>query len=250
MADIITGTTSGVVDTSTLQSEHADIRREAAEHRATIQMENMKGFDRVNADVLRSANETIKESIKGDWHNSDVTKDTRHDIASRIASSTAELSQQVDAIDDTLTAQIIGLARDTQDIRAQVVSAQQQMTAGFLGAAKDSEINALKTQIETAKQTTYLSDKIGNEGDRTRALINDLKYGDLNRHLIERNSLLADAYADGRHWRDRADMSQWASVHSQLQAFGSQLQETRQGVTNFGTMSGNAGRQQSTNNVA
>ena len=45
-----------------------------------------------------------------------------------------------------------------------------------------------KNTIEGQKNTSYLSDKIGLEGDRTRSLINELQTQDLNRRLIERNT--------------------------------------------------------------
>lgn len=250
MADIVTGTVSGQVDMTSVLDSVASARREAAKEANDANTENMKGFDRVNADVLRMGADTVKESIKGDWHNSDAIKDSRHATAQAISLATADLSKQVDAVDDTLSAALSVISRESADNRAQITALGFQLRDGFTASAKDAEINSLKTQIETAKQTTYLSDKISNEGEKTRHLVNELKGHDLNRMLIERNALLTDAYADGRHWRDRGDMGQFAAINSQLQAFASQLQETRQGVTNFGTMSGNAGRQQSTNNVA
>jgi hypothetical protein len=125
--------------------------------------------------------------------------------------------------------------------------------------AKDVELNNLKSQLEAQKNTQFLSDKIAIDGDKTRALINDLKYHDLNRGLVERNTELVNCNQDRRHYRDRWDdvrfgqiqagfQGQWAQLQSQIQAFQSQLQETRQGLVNFGTMAGNAGQQSSTSN--
>jgi hypothetical protein len=180
----------------------------------------------------------------------DAIKDARYDINATTAAGFADLSRQTDAIDDTLTAMIHQVSRDTTDLRAQVISAQQFNQAAFQTAAKDSEINSLKTQIELAKQSTYLSDKIDEGNAATRALINDLRDRELNRVLVERNAEILEERDGRRHWRGAYDQGQWAALSSQLQAFQSQLQETRQGVTNFGTMTGNAGRQQATNNVA
>ena len=231
MADIITGTTTGIVDTSILQSEHADIRREGAEHEARVLQETMKGFDRVNADVIRTA-----------WQNSDATKDARYDINSSIATATADLSRQVDAIDDTLTAAITQVSRDTMDLRSQVSSLGTTVRDNAQLGALQTEKAVLQNTIEGQKNTQYLSDKIGAENERTRALINDLKYHDLNRGLVERNTEIVELEADRRHWRHRADQNQyqgqWAQLQSQIQAFQSQLQETRQGMVNFGTMAG------------
>ena len=213
MADIVTGTITGQVDTMDL----------------------------------------TKEIIKNQYEAVSATKDSRYDVIATAASTAADLAKQVDAIDDTLTSLIHGVSRDTMDLRAQVTGLGYQVRDGFVASAKDSEINSLKTQIETAKQTTYLSDKIDGDGEKTRHLINEMKYGDLNRALIERNSELVEEREGRRHWRYAADQNQvqgqWASLQSQLQAFASQLQEVRQGTVNFGTMSGNAGRNTSTNNV-
>lgn len=204
------------VDTNYLADQHSDIRREAAEH----------------------TNEIVKEGLKGDYATQGAIKDARFDINSRVSDSTARISADVDRNADRLDTRFFDVARDTQDIRAQIISAQQAMVAGFMGSAKDAEINALKTQIELSKQSTYLSDKIDNDGEKTRALINGLKEQELNRMLIERNTWLAEERGYGHHWRHGYDQAQFASLNSQLQAFQSQLQETRQGMVNFGTMRG------------
>lgn len=204
----------------------SDIRREAAEH----------------------TNEVVTEGLKGDYNTQGAIKDARFDINGRISESTARITADVDRNADRLDTRFFDVARDTQDIRAQVISAQQAMVSGFMGAAKDAEINALKTQIELAKQTTYLSDKIDSGNEKTVALINRLHEDDYGRRLIERNTELVAALDDGRHWRRHFDQGQWASLNSQLQAFGSQLQESRQSLVNFGRMDRGAGRQDSTNN--
>ena len=217
MADIITGTTTGFVNNmpdQTLASV-SDVRREAAEH----------------------TNEIVKEGLKGDYNTQGAIKDARFDVNARIGDAAR-----------TIDTRFFDVGRDTQDIRAQVISAQQAMVAGFLGASKDAEINALKTQVELSKQTTYLSDKIDGQAEATRALINDLKYGDLNRALIERNSELVEERWGRRHWHHLAGQNQWQALSSQLQAFESQLQETRQGMVNFGTMAG-VGQSSTSNNV-
>lgn len=201
-------------------------------------VENMKGFDRINADVLRTG-----------WESVAATKDARHDITASTSASFVDLSRQVDAIDDTISANLVGLNRDSADIRAQIMGLTFQVRDGFIAAAKDSEINGLKTQVELAKQSVYLSDKIDGQSERTRELINELKNADLNRYLIERTSELVELRGEGRYWHGNYNQSQFAAVHNQMQNLGSQLQEARQGTVNFGTMSGNAGRNTSTNNV-
>lgn len=178
---------------------------------------------------------------------SDV-KDSRFDIASRIAAGNESLSKQVDAIDDTLSAAINTVSRDTMDLRAQVTAVGYQVRDGFVAAAKDAEINALKTQVEMAKQTTYLSDKIDAGNSKTQELVNALRAADQDRMLIERNADLVGERYHSLHWRHGYDNAQWNSLQSNLNAFQSQLQETRQGMVNFGTMAG-VGQTSTSNNV-
>lgn len=217
MADIITGTTTGYVNNMPDQTLAAvsDVRREAAEH----------------------TNEIVKEGLKGDYNTQGAIKDARFDINSRIG----DVGKEVDN-------RFFDAGRDLSDIRAQIISQQQATVAGFLGAAKDAEINALKTQVELAKQSTYLSDKIDMQGEKTRDLINRLREDDYGRRLIERNTELVAALDEGRRWHHHADVGQWQALNSQLAAFQSQLQETRQGMVNFGTMAG-VGQTSTSNNV-
>jgi hypothetical protein len=217
MADIITGTTTGFVNNmpdQTLASV-SDVRREAAEHTNEI---------------------------------ANAVKDARYDIVSSLDSDTDRIQSSLTAMTQTLTDRFFAVGRDTADLRAQVTAVGYQVRDGFTTAAKDAEINALKTQIELSKQTTYISDKIDADGEKTRALINNLKYNDLNRDLIERNTLLAEERGWGRRWFERADLAQYQALNNQLQAFQSQLQETRQGMVNFGTMAG-VGQSSTSNNV-
>ena len=78
--------------------------------------------------------------------------------------------------------------------------------------------------------------------------MNELNSNDLNRMLIERNAEIVEERHAARHWRGNFDQSQFAALNNQLQTFGSQLQETRQGMVNFGTMAG-VGQTSSSNNV-
>lgn len=221
MADPVT-----MSDVAGLYREHSDIRREAAEH----------------------TNEIVKEGIKGDYNTGSAIKDIRYDISSRVENAADRVQRDVDMVGDRLTDRFFTVARDTADIRAQIVAQQQQLVAGFSAAAKDSELAVLRNTIENQKNTQYLADRIGNEGDKTRALINELKYQDLNRALIERSGELFDERHHARHWRGHYDQAQYAALQSNLQAFQSQLQETRQGMVNFGTMAG-VGQTSTSNNV-
>lgn len=204
------------VDTLMIADEISDVRKEAVDHTNEIVREGLKSEAAIRSDV----------------------KDGRFDINSRIA-------DQTNLIDN----RFFDVGRDTQDIRAQIVAQQQQVVAGFMGVAKDNEIAVLKNTIEGEKNTRYLSDKIDHDGEKTRALINELKYGDLNRELIERNAILAEERFGRRWYRDQGQFqSQFAALQQQVQAFNSQLQETRQGMVNFGTMAG-VGQTSTSNNV-
>lgn len=217
MADIITGTTTGFVNNMPEQTyaSVSDVRREAAEH----------------------TNEVVREGLKGDYATQKAITDLER------ANST-----QIDMMEDVVISQFSTVGRDTADLRAQVTGIGYQVRDGFATAAKDAEINALKTQIEASKNTAYLGDKIASEGEKTRALINEARYADLNRALIERNAELVDERFGHRHWRGMWDAAQFQAVSNRVQALDSQLSETRQGLINFGTMAG-VGQSSSTNNV-
>lgn len=217
MADIFTGSTTGFVNNYPEQTTAA---------LSDIRLEQMKQA----SDML------------------DAIKDARHELLDSTGSDTDRITDRVNALDSKTSDRFFDVGRDTQDIRAQIISAQQAMVAGFMGAAKDAEINALKTQVELAKQSTYLSDKIDAGNQATQALIRQLNDDSLNRQLVERNTELVGALEGGRYWYGRHSDGQFNAVASQLNAFQSQLQETRQGMVNFGTMAG-VGQTSTSNNV-
>lgn len=240
------------VDLYQLTNEHSDIRREAVEH----------------------TNEIVKEGLKGNYNTLDAIKDSRFETVSRvenaadrvdknISDTNFNLSSRVENANDRITRdvgdfrnqtsdQFFQVARDTADLRAQVTQVLSETRLVGANTAKDNEIAVLRNTIENQKNTQYLADKISNDGEKTRGLINDLKTTDLNRLLIERNTELTCCEHDKHHWRHYADQAQWggqfANLQNQLQAFASQLQETRQGMVNFGTMAG-VGQSSTSNNV-
>lgn len=250
------------VDTIQLSQEHADIRREnavgfgdtrynIAERSGDIRREIALSTDELNDSVrveggrmrelsAAQTSEIIKEGLKGNHEVFSAVRDNRYDLSSRIENNGDRLERAVTDMRGNVADRFFAIGRDVAELRA-----------GQVAAMKDVELNALKTQIEAQKNTQFLSEKIGADGDRTRALINDLKYHDLNRGLVERNAELVELAAERRHWRHLADQNQfagqWAAVQSQLQAFNSQLQDTRQGMVNFGSMAGTT--QASTSNA-
>lgn len=268
-----------------LSERSGDIRREVATGfdktgdlvaatASDIRLEQQKQAFDLSRQTGASTNEIVKEGLKGDFNTVNAVKDARYETVSRVEGAADRLDAAINNANFNLSSRVenaqdrnskeiadfrsstadrfFTVARDTQDIRAQVIAQQQQMVAGFMGVSKDTELAALKTQIEGQKNTSYLADKIGREGDETRRLINELKYHDLNRGLIERNAALVEAEAERRHWRHHADQNQWAGQFAQLQSmmqnFNSQLADTRQGMVNFGTMAG-VGQTSSANNV-
>lgn len=215
--------TMAEVDTYMLSGQHSDIRREAAEH----------------------TNEIVKEGIKGDYATLNSIKDSAFETVTRVENNADRLERGIASTHTDLLDRFFVVGRDTADLRAQVIQAIDT-------TKMSTELNALKGIIEGQRNTSYLADKIAVEGDRTRALINDLKYHDLNRALVERNTELVEERNWGRHWYHGANQAQWASMQNQLQSmnqnFNSQLSETRQGMVNFGTMAG-VGQTSSANNV-
>jgi hypothetical protein len=287
------------VDTTQLSQEHGAIRHDVAVESARlgaqigseacairggqgdIRREQANGFADTRYNIATNAGDIRREIAGEHCKTNDIVraegqenvmaiKDTRHDVLSGVDAAkdflAVQSEGQADRIVDRVTEngretanKFFDVGRDTQDIRAQIISAQQAMVAGFLGVSKDTEISALKVQVDAGKNTTYLADKIERDGEKTRALINDLKYHDLNRGLVERNTALVNCEQDRDHWRHRYHdgrfdqlqagfQGQWAQLQSQIQAFQSQLQETRQGMVNFGTMAG-VGQSSTSNNV-
>lgn len=228
MADIITGTTTGYVNNIPDNTFNAvsDVRREAAEH----------------------TNEIVKEGLKSNYDTLGAIKDSRYETVSRVENNADRLERSISATHSDTLDRFFSVSRDTSDLRAQVTALGYQVRDGHAALAKDMEINALKSQLEAQKNTQFLADRIGDEGEKTRARINDINDRDNQRHLIERNTELVAALDDGRFWRGRYDDSQWQSLNSRLQAFQSDLADTRQGMVNFGTMAG-VGQSSTTNQV-
>lgn len=221
MADPVT-----LADVAMLAAQHNDIRTEAVDH----------------------TNEIVKEGLKGDYGTLGAIKDSRYETTSRVEGAADRIVGTVTAHNSTIVDRFFDVGRDTADLKAQIVQTLSEIRLVGAATARDTEIAVLKSTIEAQKNTQFLSDKIAVEGDRTRALINDLKTTDLNRMLIERNAEIHEERHHGRHWRGAWDQSQYAAIHSQMQAMNSQFAETRQGMVNFGTMAG-VGQSSTSNNV-
>jgi hypothetical protein len=268
------------VDTQMLSGQHADIRREAAEHASDIRFnvaeragdirrEQAAGFGdtRYNiaertGDIRREGaehtNEIVKEGLKESFNIRGDVKDSRHDIM-------REVDRSADRLDNQATQFYIAGQQNANEAARDLASLKVLTDANAARFSVEMALNIEKVGAANALQTekvasavalgqSILSKEIFHDGQRTRDLINDLKYHDLNRALVERNTELVDERHGRRHYSRVADQAQfqgqWAALQSQIQAFQSQLQTATQGTVNFGTMSGNAGRNSSTNNVA
>jgi len=206
-----------------------------------IRREQAVGFGDTRYDIASEHCKTNDIVRQEGQENVMATKDARDDISNVVVNSGDRVSDRLMELRGLTGQRFHEVSHDL----ATVLQGQATLE-------RDVELHALKTQLDAAKNTTYLSDKITAENEKTRDLINDLKYHDLNRGLIERNTELVECHSDARRWRHDAEQNQyaaqWAQLQSQVQAFQSQLQETRQGLVNFGTMSGNAGTQAATSN--
>jgi hypothetical protein len=265
------------VDTTMLSQEHGAIRHDIAvesarlgaaigsescaiqKHIGDVRMESAENFGHTRRDIQGVSADIRKEGVENTaavrrevmfegQENVMTTKDARQDI---IAATENQADRIVDRIVESnagISDRFFAVGRDLADIR------QGQATL-----SKDIELNALRSQLEAQKNTQFLSDKVSAENEKTRDLINDLKYHDLSRGLVERQTELVNCEQDRRCYRDRwfdgrfdqhqaQFAGQWAQLQSQIQAFQSQLQETRQGMVNFGTMAG-VGQSSTSNNV-
>lgn len=243
MADPVT-----LADIAALTSGHSDIRREAAEHTNEIVREGIRSEASVRLEGAQHTNEVIKEGLKGDFNTVGAIKDARFELASRVENSADRIERGVVSHNSSVMDRFFDIGRDSADLRAQVTQSIAETRGAADRNARDIEIAVLKSTIEGQKNTQYLADRISNDGEKTRALMSELKNAELNRMLIERNTDLHDERHHARHWRGQAEQSQFASLASQMQAFQSQLQETRQGINNFGTMAG-VGMSSTSNNV-
>lgn len=170
------------------------------------------------------------------------TSDVRRDTAAEAGRTREVVATKTDELNDAIKSSSWALSDRVQDEADRLAShatnyfiAQQQAnTATALELAKlavavdkNAEISALSTQ-------KYVSE----DGEKTRALINDLKNADLNRMLIERNSDVNYYRSESDRWEGIYGNGQFAALASQINALQSNLAETRQGLYNFGTMAG------------
>jgi hypothetical protein len=161
----------------------ADIRRETAEHTADIRREDSEGVSRI-----------LLEQAKGlDNINSDV-KATGWSVADRVGAESAKIINQ-----------------QTQFY----IAAAAESARNALEAAKVS-YNILEGQALINRTTTH-------EAMETRKLINDLQVQDLNRMLIEKNSVLMEERVEGRSLLRAIESNQFATLQGNINSLHAQI---------------------------
>lgn len=170
------------------------------------------------------------------------TAEVRHDVAKEHGKTRENVATKTDELNDAIKSSSWALSDRVQDEADRITGKQtdfyiasqqalaahaQELARLSVAVDKNAEISALSTQ-------KYVTE----DGEKTRALINDLKNADLNRMLIERNSDINYYRHDGDRWEGLYGNGQFAALASQINALQSNLAETRQGLYNFGTMAG------------
>jgi hypothetical protein len=219
---------------------------------ADIRREQAVGFGETKYEIAASSENTNRDILN-----------TGHNTAVKVDEAADKIQQR--ATDFYLSAQARDFdnSRDLAALRAQMdLSSQKLSTEILLSTEKTAAATALATekvasavalgQANLAKdiaESKYVTARqISEDGEKTRALINDLKNSDLNRQLIERNSDVNYYRSEADRWEGCYGNGQFASIASQINALGSQLSETRQGLYNFGTMAG-VGQSSTSNQV-
>ena len=209
----------------------ADIRREQSEGFGATKFAVAVGNDALNREILTSS------------HN---TSEKVDEAADKIQQRAADfyIASQARDFDNSRDLSALRAAVDmaNQKLSTEILlSSERGAAAAALESAKVAAAVALgQSQIskEIAESKYEVSRQVSDDGERTRALINDLKNADLNRQLIERNSDINYYRSDSDRWEGLYGNGQFASLASQINALQSNLAETRQGLYNFGTMAG------------
>lgn len=212
-----------------LQLQHSDIRYSIAEKSGDIKQDLEHNFATTQRDMANYANH-LNTAVLENSYKTAMAVDQRID----------SLVNQNDRLflhqDDQLTNIAKDVARQNGELTTAIVALSAEVRANADKSAQLSEIATLKNTIEMQKGNQYLAERIGSEGEKTRELVNSLKVSDLERLLLERSNELHTERHHLWHTRGLFDNSQYNGIVSQINAMNSQLAETRQGITNFGTM--------------
>jgi hypothetical protein len=213
MSEIVTGTVTGIVDTSGITRDIADARRETALEAGDVRRDIQAESHRVSEEASRDAS---------NFYIAETAAQTQ--TAKEIARSQAWTEAKIDA-------GFVKVAGDT--------ALASQIVQGSI--ALQGEV----TRGAMALQHGVLTLQIANEANATRALIQANLIDDLRAKSEERNNVIIEMRGDHRHLerecgnlRHSMQANQFASLQTQLQMMGSDLQAARQGVVNLGTMTG------------
>lgn len=209
MAEIVTGTVTGIVDTAALVRDHSDIRCDisnAAHH--------------VNDAISAASN--LGQRDASAYYIAETQASTQ--TAKEIARSQAWTEAKVDA-------GFIKVAGDT--------ALASQVVQGHIA------IEAERTRGAMALQHGVLTLQIATDGNATRALMQANVIADLREKAEERHAEILELRGHNRHLEhdcghlhNSLQANQFSSLQNQLQMMNSDLQAARQGVINLGTMVG------------
>src|ERR1035437_8958150 len=230
MADIITGTVSGMVDTSQLVRDTANLRRETALEAGDIRRDVVKESRHVSDGVNVASNVGQRDA-------------SNYYIAETAASNQT--------------------AKEAAKERAWI---EAGMNAGFVKSAGDIALSAAiingNVALEAAKSNgvnslahAALALQIAQEANSTRALMQANRIDELRDSASDRYAKIVDIEGDKRDCDRNYDnlsrslqQNQWASMQNQLQMLSSDLQSTKQSVISFGAGSATGGA--TTSNIA
>jgi hypothetical protein len=253
MADIVTGTTTGQLDLTAVLQDHADIRREAALNTADIRREQEQIGSDIRRETAKEASDVIDATKTAAWANSDRTgTEADRVVAQDTAYFIAAQSQNFSNATALAALTASNNANFNQTLAAIQLAGQQSTAAAALEGAKNAAATALegaKAAAAAALGQAMIGTAIVADGNSTRALINTLKMEELNRVLTERQAEIIEQRGDARYYKDGMNNVQTNALSSQINALHSQFQAATQGTVNFGTMSGSAGTNTSTNNT-
>lgn len=219
----------------------SDIRQDVAKGEADIRYDLAKSESDIRQEVASTESE-LKGLVTG------VESELKSDIKEAQYELVKESFKMADRNRDQATQYFIASSDKFYQQQSDLAALRAAQDANFAKVASDANHLADKTIAHSDLAAERLAYKMLLDGDKTRELINSLNTESLNRKLIEQNAKLVDARHESRFWEHGCNQSQFASVMSQMQNFQSQLQETRQGLVNFGTMAAGAGTQSSTSN--
>lgn len=239
MADIVTGTVTGMVDVSGLVRDSADIRRETALEAGEVRR-----------DVVREA-----FAVANQVH-------AASDVGQRDAAYNASVGQRDSAFNSAEAARdasnyfIADVAQQTQlgkEITRSQAWTEAKIDAGFIKVAGDTQLAAAisqgVTKLEAARtngamalQHGVLTLQVAEQGALTRSMLQANVIADLRAKSEERYMKIVELEGDRKHCDrdyDRLNQSiqhsQFQNFQTQLQLMNSDIQATRQGVINFGS---------------